>query len=115
MNYGYIPVIIGGLFILIGAFFLVMEVVGVYRFGYSLTRMHAAALGDTGGLFFIVLGLTVLNGLQASSLKLAAIVAILWITSPVSGHLLSKLIYSTDSEVYKQCDVKADSDERKDG
>ncbi len=115
MNYGYIPVIIGGFFILIGAFFLVMEVIGIYRFKYSLTRMHASALGDTGGLFFTVLGLMVINGWQASSLKLAAIVVILWITSPVSGHLLSKLIYSTDDEVYKQCDVKTDSETGKDG
>ena len=68
--------------------------------------MHAAALGDTGGLFFVLLGLIILNGLQASSVKLAAIVLIMWITSPVSGHLLSKLIYYTDNNVSNDCDIR---------
>lgn len=106
MNTSYVPVILAGASILVGVFFLVCEMLGVYRFRYALARMHAAALGDTGGLFFILLGLIILNGLQASSVKLAAIVVIMWITSPVSGHLLSKLIYYTDGDVAKDCDIR---------
>lgn len=111
MTAEYITVIIGGLFILIGAVTLIMEIIGIYRFNYSLTRMHAAALGDTGGLMLTITGLIILNGLQASSVKLAAIVVLMWIASPVSSHMLSKLIYRTDSEVYEKCNCSA---ERKD-
>lgn len=106
MNAAYIPVILAGISISVGVFFLICEMLGVYRFRYALARMHAAALGDTGGLFFVLLGLIILNGLQASSVKLAAIVLIMWITSPVSGHLLSKLIYYTDSNVSNDCDIR---------
>lgn len=106
MNTEYITVIIGGLFLLIGAFFLVTEVIGIYRFGHSLKRMHAAALGDTGGLLFAIIGLIILNGLQASSFKLGAIVLLMWTTSPVSSHMLSKLIYYTDADL-ADCDDTA--------
>ncbi len=102
----YIQVISGGIFILMGIFFIVTEVLGVYRFKYSVTRIHAAALGDTGGLFFTLLGLIILNGLQASSIKIAAIVAIMWITSPVSGHLLSMMISHTDDDFTKETEIK---------
>ena len=32
-------------------------VLGVYRFGFVMNRMHAAGIGDTFGLFFTTLGL----------------------------------------------------------
>ena len=51
MNAAYIPVILAGISIAVGVFFLICEMLGVYRFRYALARMHAAALGDTGGLF----------------------------------------------------------------
>ncbi len=74
MNTAYIPVILGGIMIAIGAFFIISEIVGVFRFDYSLTKMHASALGDTGGVFFSCLGLIILNGAEPSSVKIADLV-----------------------------------------
>ena len=71
--------------------------------------MHAAAIIDTLGLFFIVMGLIVAKGFVAedgsfdiTSIKLACVVFFLWLTSPVSSHVISKLIYMTDSNTDKE-------------
>ena len=45
-------------------------VLGVYRFGYVMNRMHAAGIGDTFGLFFTTLGLAVSSGAVSEMLKL---------------------------------------------
>ena len=42
--------VLSALFTLAGLFVLVSGVVGVFRFRYSMNRMHAAALGDTLGI-----------------------------------------------------------------
>ena len=102
MNAAYIPVILAGISIVVGIFFLICEMLGVYRFRYALARMHAAALGDTGGLFFVLLFFKS----RDHQVCFAAIVLIMWITSPVSGHLLSKLIYYTDNNVSNDCDIR---------
>ena len=45
-----------------GVFVMISAAIGVYRFSECLTRMHAAAMGDTLGLGLIILGLIVLFG-----------------------------------------------------
>ena len=78
-----------------GLFFLVSAVVGNYRFKFALNRMHAAALGDTLGLLGVVPGLCFYEGLCPTTVKLLAIVALLWITSPVSSHLIMLMEFIT--------------------
>jgi multicomponent Na+:H+ antiporter subunit G len=58
--------------------------------------MHSAAMLDTMGIFFIILGLVIAKDFDASTIKLILIVIFLWFTSPVSSHLISKLEYVTD-------------------
>lgn len=77
--------LIGGLVILVTA------VVGVYKFDYVLNRMHAAAMGDTLGLLFCLLGLVVSAPDIWTMLKLLMIIAFLWLASPVSSHLIARL------------------------
>lgn len=86
----------------IGAIFTLISVIGVFRFKFVLNRMHSAALADTCGLLFIIAGLIVMSGFTFMSLKLILVVVIFWLTSPVSGHLLSNLVKSTmEDEVDK--------------
>ncbi len=78
--------IVGVLFVLLGTFVFAVAVLGLYRFHYTLNRMHAAALADTlGTALVMILGLDIFH-----ILKLFLVVAFLWITSPVSSHLISK-------------------------
>lgn len=46
--------VLSALFTLAGLFVLVSGVVGVFRFRYSMNRMHAAALGDTLGILCVL-------------------------------------------------------------
>ena len=53
--------IIAAICIFIGLFVFLCSILGIYRFKYAMNRMHAAALGDTMGIFFVVLGLLILG------------------------------------------------------
>lgn len=83
----------GGLFVELTA------LLGVNRFRFSLNRIHAASLGDTLGLFLIACALGVYSGFSAVTVKLCLMVVFLWLSSPVSGHLLGELVYLTDERM----------------
>ena len=70
---------------------LVTGVVGVFRFKYSLNRIHAAALMDTVGILLMLLGVIVATGVDVTCLKILVVIAFLWLTSPVSGHLIGRM------------------------
>ncbi len=86
---------LGGLFVLLSG------VVGIFKFKYSLTRLHAAALFDTVGIVLMVLGVVVGTGFNLTSLKMLIIVGILWLTSPVSSHLIGRLEITINDELEK--------------
>ncbi|MBR5047136.1 MAG: monovalent cation/H(+) antiporter subunit G, partial [Eubacterium sp.] len=64
-----------------------------------LNRIHTAALGDTLGLFFVILSLVVWRGMDLASAKLLCVVAFFWMASPVAGHMLSRLVVETDEDL----------------
>ena len=70
---------------------LVSGVVGVFRFKYALNRIHAAALMDTVGILLMLLGVICAIGFDITCLKILVVNAFLWMTSPVSGHLIGRM------------------------
>ena len=87
----WIRFVLSALFLLLGLFVLVSGVLGVFRFRQTLNRIHAAALIDTLGIASVFLGLIIAEGLTLVSLKLFAVTAFLWLTSPVSSHLIARM------------------------
>ncbi len=87
----WLQFIVGASLIAAGMIVLVLSVFGVFRFRYVLNRMHAAAMGDTLGILFVLGGLIVFSGFSALSLKLLLTIIMLWLTSPVSSHLIGRL------------------------
>ncbi len=83
----------------LGLVFMVSAVFGVNRFKHALNRMHAAALGDTLGILFVILGLIIMRGISMDSLKLSMVIIFFWIASPVSGHMISRLEAMTDERL----------------
>ena len=71
-------------------------VLGAYRFDFVLNRMHAAGIGDTAGIFFVIASLAVARGPHMDTLKLVVLVFFLWFTSPVSTHFLGQVEYYTN-------------------
>lgn len=107
----WIRFFIGAAFLLTGLVIFVFEIIGVFRFRYVLNRMHAAAMGDTLGIGFCLLGLIIMNGLNFTSLKLFLVILFLWFSSPVSSHLIARLEVTTDEE--KEAHYKKKSLEEK--
>ena len=93
--------IISALLTLAGLFVLLSGVVGIFKFKYSLSRIHAGALFDTAGIVLMVLGVAVGEGFTLTSLKMLIIIGILWMTSPVSGHLIGRLEITINDELEK--------------
>lgn len=87
----WIRFLLGAALLLGGLFVMVTAVIGNYRFRNVLCRMHAAGLGDTLGIVLVFAGITVLCGLSVFTLKLAAVVVLLWISSPAASHMIMRM------------------------
>jgi len=112
----WIRFIAGAAFLLIGLFIFLVELIGAFRFKYVLNRMHAAAIGDTLGIGFSLLGLIIMNGLNLTSLKMFLVIVFLWFSSPTSSHLIAKLEVSTGKEEeghYRKISLKELEEEKK--
>lgn len=106
--------ILGIGFIITGLLVFVVQLVGVYKFKYILNRMHAAGMGDTMGISLCLIGTMFLYGWGFTTLKVALIVAFLWLASPVSSHLISRLEVTTNEELEKYCRVEKEEEEQND-
>ncbi len=99
----WIRLIVGGALLLCGLIIFLIELYGVFHLKYVLNRMHAAAMGDTLGISFSLVGLMVFSGLNFTTLKMMLIVIFLWFASPVSSHLLARLEVVTNENLENHC------------
>lgn len=97
----WIQFLLGAAFLLFGLGIFAIEMIGVFRFHYVLNRMHAAAMGDTLGIGFSLVGLMIMSGWSFTTLKLFLVIVFLWFSSPVSSHLIARLEVATDEERQK--------------
>ena len=101
----WIRFIFAALFIAAGVFSSITATFGVFKFKFIMNRMHSAAIGDTMAVFFIIIGLIIINGFNFLSLKLLLILLFFWFASPVSSHLLAKFEVAVDESVKDECEV----------
>ena len=94
--------------LLVGVGIFLLQVFGVFKFKYVLNRMHAAAMGDTLGIGISLTGRILLSGWNFTSLKMAMIIAFLWLASPVSSHLISRLEVVTNEHLAEDCELPAE-------
>ena len=94
--------------LLCGLTVFAIELFGVFKFNYVLNRMHAAAMGDTLGISFSLVGLMIFSGLNFTTLKMMLIVIFLWLASPVSSHLLARLEVVTNEKLENHCQSYSD-------
>lgn len=83
----------------LGLMIFVFATIGVNKFKHALNRMHAAALGDTLGILFMIAGLVIWRGFSFVSVKLLFVVIFFWLASPVAGHMISRLEAETDDDL----------------
>lgn len=94
-------IVIGSILMFFGVALVVLASFGVWRFPTSLSRMHAATKAASLGLALVVLG----SGVASSSPGIVGIglltSAFLFLTAPISGHLLGRAAYLTGSQSYR--------------
>lgn len=95
--------------LLVGLGIFLLQLFGVFKFRYVLNRMHAAAMGDTLGIGISLTGLMLLSGWNFTSAKMALVIVFLWLASPVSSHLISRLEVVTNGDLAKHCELPEDS------
>ena len=75
---------------LLGSVFMVIGALGVVRMPDVFTRLHAASVSDTFGVGLILIGLILVGGLTLVSVKLAFLLAFLFLTGPVATHAVAR-------------------------
>jgi multicomponent Na+:H+ antiporter subunit G len=86
---------IGGGLVVMGVVFTLLGAVGVLRFPDLYTRIHAASLTDTGGASLVLLGLALISGLNAETLKLGLVWVFIMLTTPVAASALANAAYGS--------------------
>ena len=73
-----------------GALFCLTGGIGLLRLPEFFTRLHGAGITDTLGAALVLIGLMLQSSSPLVVVKLAMILAILWVTSPTSTHAIAK-------------------------
>lgn len=102
---------LAALCVLAGCFALLTAIVGLFRFDFSLNRLHASAIADTMGLALLVLGVMIAVGLQPVLWKLLLVVVLQWCTSPLSGHMLAQFEYQVNQNLEQHLELPAGEQE----
>jgi len=105
-----IRIIIASIFIMGGLVSSAIGILGVYRFHFVMNRMHCSAILDTLGMTGIILGLMIIIWDWNYIPKLTAILLVLWIGSPISSHLVSRMELLTDETASEHLTTKEDDE-----
>lgn len=85
-------------------------ILGVFRFHFVMNRMHCAAILDTVSMAGILGGLMVASGSLAEIPKLAAVLMVLWVGSPIASHLVGRMEIATDETAAAHLRLEEDTD-----
>lgn len=96
-----LPVIIGGILIIIGAFCDVMAALGFFRFKNFYVRLHALTVGAIGGTVLPLIGVSILSAgceflgvyrwyIAGGSIVTAILILIL---APTGSHAIARAAY----------------------
>ncbi|MET0154847.1 MAG: monovalent cation/H(+) antiporter subunit G [Rickettsiales bacterium] len=88
--------ILGAALALIGTVFMLVGVVGMWRFPDFYARIHAAGVSDGLGLPLVLLGAVIMSGFSLLSLKLLILGALLLVAGPTATHALAGAAYRRD-------------------
>jgi len=77
-------------FLLGGLFFFVAATVGLLRFPDFYCRLHATGKGDTLAVLLSLIGLSLYEGFNLTSLKIIFIAVFMFLAQPTSTHAISR-------------------------
>ncbi len=81
---------VGGILMLVGAFFLLTGTVGYARLPDVYTRMHAIGKSDTLGAFLSMMGVACFTGFSLLSVKIVLVAIFILIANPTATHAMAR-------------------------
>ena len=87
--------------LLTGAVFLLLDAVGILRMPDLYSRIQAAAKASTLGVGCIVLALAVHFSDLGITIRSLLVVAFLFLTVPVAGHIIGRAAYFVNVPLWK--------------
>lgn len=103
-----VRLILGTAFLICGLIVFIIEILGIFKMKYVLNRIHAAAMGDTMGMFLVVTGLCFYAGFSFTTAKLILTIILFWLSSPVASHMTALLELYTNSRLTKHLSYEGD-------
>lgn len=89
------------IFILIGAFFMLVAAIGVYRMPDLYMRLHTNTKSATFGVGFLLLGAAFRFQNLDISARALAIMIFLFVTAPVAAHMIGRAAYFVGAPLWK--------------
>ena len=85
---GYIVIILGLLFVIIG-------LIGLFKYKTFYARATMSSLIDTAGFITIVLGVIIYNGFTFFSLKASVIIFLMLLLNPLTNNIIVQGAYKS--------------------
>ena len=93
---------LGSILILGGAFFVFVAALGIVRFPDLYTRMHASSKSTIFGVGLMAIGLCIAFPTTIVIGKTVAIILFLFLTLPLSAHLIARVAYLHKTPMCKE-------------
>lgn len=88
-------------------FILGVVCIGIFKFKYALNRIHVTAMCDTLVALLIVAGSVIATGFNLDSAKMMVLIVFMWLTGPVSVHVIGEMELVTSMDIVKEnCEVQ---------
>jgi multicomponent Na+:H+ antiporter subunit G len=85
--------IIGDIFIVAGLVFILLGVLGIYRFKNFYCRILIGSKIDTVGFLTLMTGVIIKKGLSWFSMKVLLIIGVVMLINPVVTHAIARSAY----------------------
>ena len=106
--------IIAALFILGGSVFFVGSAIGMLRLPDFYSRIHASGNSETLGCMLSFIGLIIYEGLTITSLKMALVFTIVFLSNPIGSHILGNAAYKSGHRVVTAKDLVEEVEKEED-
>ena len=97
--------IISSVLVVCGSLFLLIASIGILKLPDFYIRNSAVTKAITFGLSLMLIGIALYYYTIAVSLKIAGIIFFIFLTSPVSGHVISRAAWKNKVSFWKETDI----------
>ena len=91
--------------LIVGATFMLLAAVGIFRMPSLFTRIQTATKGSTLGIVCTFLSVAVYFGEIAVTLRALMIIAFTFLTAPVAAHMIARAAYFVGVPLWEKAEI----------